>query len=212
MFRHFIMVLMVTVLAFIFIGCLPKQMDSGVMLYKDSAVMLYVAVDGDDSNPGTLEKPFATLYAVRDKVRKHNQSGLKGNIQIFLRGGTYYLDRPLTFTHTDGGNHEYEVVYAAYPGEQVVLSGGCRITGWVQGKNDMWKAELPDVKNGQWFFRQLYADGQRLSRGRYPEFGFLKINERSDDFMKLKLNQAVPFGDMSQPANRCCCSDCITGA
>ena len=30
----------------------------------------YVAVDGDDKNPGTLEKPFATFEKARDAVRE----------------------------------------------------------------------------------------------------------------------------------------------
>ncbi len=48
----------------------------------------YVSPDGNDQNPGTLKKPFATLQRAQQAVRqKHGD--------VFLRGGTYYLPRRL---------------------------------------------------------------------------------------------------------------------
>jgi len=49
-----------------------------------------------------------------------------------------------------------------------VLSGGRPITGWEPHEGEILKCELPDAKGGAWSFRQLFMDGQRLERSRYP--------------------------------------------
>jgi hypothetical protein len=76
----------------------------------------YVAVNGDDANPGTEEKPFATLARARDAVRELKK---ENPITVLVRGGTYYLDEPLVF-----GSQDAPATYAAYPGEFVARVQG----------------------------------------------------------------------------------------
>ena len=152
----------------------------------------YVAPDGSDTGNGTLEKPFAALEKVRDAVRKKIRAGLGQDVVVLLRGGVYLLDRTLEFGPEDGGTSEYGVTYAAYPGEKPVLSGGRVITGWQRHPDNMWTVKLNDVKNGKWWFRQLYVDEKRLPRGRYPEEGFFKIKSVSKDYMKLRFTTPLP--------------------
>jgi hypothetical protein len=70
------------------------------------------------------------------------------------------------------------------------------ITGWTQGADHMWTVKLKHVKNGSWWFRQLYADGERLARGRYPEQGFFKIKRVSRDYTKLEFTTPLSDRDM----------------
>src|SRR4051794_13429801 len=77
----------------------------------------YVAPTGSDKNPGTLEKPFATLQQAQEAVRR--QPG-----PVWLRGGTYYLSEKLVFRAGDSGSQTVPVVYQAYGQEQPVISGG----------------------------------------------------------------------------------------
>src|ERR1017187_6622584 len=80
----------------------------------------YVAPVGNDANPGTPEKPFATLQRAQGAVRqKHGD--------VFLRGGTYYLPATLVFTAEDSGTKDAPVVFQNYQGEQPVISGGVRL-------------------------------------------------------------------------------------
>jgi len=44
-------------------------------------------------------------------------------VTVYLRGGTYELTKPVVFTPRDSGT----VTYCAYPGEQVVISGGRKL-------------------------------------------------------------------------------------
>ena len=68
---------------------------------------------------------------------------------------------------------KYSVIYAAYPGEKVVLSGGRTITGWKkaaeggqENRPELWTAQVPGVKEGEWYFHQLFVNGQRRQRAR----------------------------------------------
>jgi hypothetical protein len=156
-----------------------RMIITAILIYGCFATILfaasadvYVSPDGSDRNSGTLEKPFSTVQKARDAVRKKRAEGLEDDVVVQLRGGVYYLDRAIEFGPEHGGTSEHSITYAAYPGEKPILSGGRVITGWKQGENNLWTVKLKDVKNGSWWFRQLYVNGERLARGRFPEQGF----------------------------------------
>jgi hypothetical protein len=129
---------------------------------------LIVAPTGDDQNPGTEAKPLAGLAGARDRVRQWVAAGLQTNVQVLLRGGTYFLPETVRFDNRDSGTEAYSITYAAYPGEQVVVSGGRRIAGWQpSGTGGLWRAEVPEVKRG-WYPRELYVNGKRATRARSP--------------------------------------------
>jgi hypothetical protein len=129
---------------------------------------LVVAPDGDDANPGSREKPFATIAKARDAVRRLVAEGPKENVTVVLRGGTYELSEPLAFGPEDSGTEKFAVTYAAAPGEKVVVSGGRKITGWKKGEGEVWTVTLPDAKDGKWAFRNLWVNGRRAVRARLP--------------------------------------------
>jgi hypothetical protein len=129
---------------------------------------LVVAPTGDDQNPGTEAKPLASLAGARDRVRQWVAAGLQTNVQVLLRGGTYFLPETVRFDNRDSGTEAYSITYASYPGEKAVVSGGRRIAGWrPSGTGGLWRAEIPEVKTG-WYPRELYVDGQRAVRARSP--------------------------------------------
>jgi len=157
--------------------------------------VFHVAPNGSDENDGTTQHPFATIQRAQAAVRQKTEAGLKDNVVVYLQGGTYCLEDTLPFGPLDGGNSEYSVTYAAATGELVTISGGREVSGWKQGDNGLWSVELPDVKAGKWFFRQLYAGGKRMPRGRYPEEGFLKIKSISKDYRTLQFTEPLPERD-----------------
>ncbi len=131
--------------------------------------MLYVAPGGSDDNLGTLLQPFATLAnaqrAVRDRVKASS-----GAVRVLLRGGTYYLDRPLILT-PDDSTAESPVTYAASPGERVTLSGGRRLDcKWRPYKSGIVMCDLPEAKTGRFAFTQLFVNDKRQVRARYPNY------------------------------------------
>jgi hypothetical protein len=144
-----------------------------------SAREFYVAPDGNDANPGTREQPFATPARARDAVREAKQQA-SGPITVFFRGGTYFLEQPLRFGPDDSGTKDGPIVYTSAPGEKAVISGGRVITGWKQASDGLWTAEIPEVKQGKWYFRQLFVNGQRRARARLPREGSYQVAAPGD--------------------------------
>lgn len=138
-----------------------------------TATTFYLSPEGDDRWSGRLpapnadrsDGPLATLARAREVARE--------DCRVLLRGGRYVLPEAVVFTAEDSG-----VTYAAYPGEQPVLSGGVRIEGWQQttvNGREAWIADAP-----AWPFHQLWVDGGRRGRSRLPQSGFYRIPVSSD--------------------------------
>jgi len=88
----------------------------------------WISTTGDDTNPGTKEKPFATLERVRDALRETKSSGpLKIEATIWLSGGTYRIDKTFKLDAQDSGTAEAPVVYRSASGEKAHLVGGKQI-------------------------------------------------------------------------------------
>jgi hypothetical protein len=135
-----------------------------------AAADFYVATTGRDDNPGTLERPFATLARARDAVRRLKQvGGRTADVTVLIRGGTYALTEHVTFGPADSGSADRRITYAAFPGEQPVLSGGRAIADWKPGEGKSWVAAVPAVKGGAWRFTQLFVNGRRQTRARIPD-------------------------------------------
>lgn len=140
----------------------------------------FVSPAGDDTWSGALNEPnrdrtdgpFATLQRARDEVRRLKASG---PVTVWVRAGTYRLTQPLVLEPQDSGTAQRPIVYAAYPGERPVLSGGRRITGWKPGPGKLWQAELPEVRTGGWYFNQLFVGGARRQPARSPNEGYHRI-------------------------------------
>jgi hypothetical protein len=138
----------------------------------------YVAPAGNDTHTGTLAAPFATLPRAMRAVRELRQSlaaaGVPaGPVSVLLRGGTYEVREPITFTSADSGSADAPVTYCAYRDEQPVLSGGKRLTGaWTRtpGK-PYWQLDLPEARDGKWAFCSLFVNGQSRTRARTPNWG-----------------------------------------
>ncbi|MCC7204003.1 MAG: right-handed parallel beta-helix repeat-containing protein [Phycisphaeraceae bacterium] len=140
---------------------------------------LFVSPRGSDALSGKSEaEAMASIGAALEKLRQDRKAHPvdKGMARtIWLAGGRYELAEPLTFTLGDD-----LTVLAALPGQRPVLDGGSVITGWTQTQvhgQRAWVAELPEVREGKWAFRQLYVDGEPRSQPRAPEEGFFTMQD-----------------------------------
>jgi hypothetical protein len=111
----------------------------------EQAISFYVSPKGNDSWSGKLpapnknktDGPFATLERARDAVRelKEKQGGeLKQTVNIYIRGGTYFLKETFVLTPIDSGTKEHPITYSAYRNEKPIISGGRIIKGWRKEK------------------------------------------------------------------------------
>ena len=73
---------------------------------------LHVALEGRDSNPGTRDRPLATIAGAQAAARRHARTA-KEPLTILVHGGTWYLDRPLVLGPADSGTTDAPVTWAA---------------------------------------------------------------------------------------------------
>ncbi len=121
-----------------------------------------VAPNGDDRNPGTRERPLATLVAARDAARKAGE----GPHRIVVMPGEYFLTETLVLDARDSG-----LTIEADPSGKAILYGGTILTGWRRDGQRFWAAEVPGVKERKRDFRALVVDGRLAPRARLPETG-----------------------------------------
>lgn len=161
------------------------------------AGQFYVAPDGNDAGPGTKAAPFATVPRARDAVRALKARGpLQAPVEVILRGGVYYLPQTIRLEPQDSGTAAAPVVYRAQEGERVILSGGFRIPGpWRPAGGGIWHADLPANRKDS-NFRQLFVNGRREIRARFPNPGdrpaFLFAQSGEKDWLRVDAGAKQP--------------------
>ncbi len=124
--------------------------------------VFYVSPSGDDRNEGTIESPFGTIQQAKQRAREFD-----GTVTIYMREGTYYLDKPLLFTAEDG-NDSKTLTLCPYRNEHVTVSGSVPLVihKWEPYKKGIMKAEL----DWQRPLDLLLVDGKIQHMARYPNF------------------------------------------
>lgn len=150
--------------------------------------VFFVATNGNDDWSGSRpapdakksDGPFATLERGLEATREFGQQrGTKhSTTALFIRGGLFCLTNPLVITPEDSG-----LCLSSYRDETSIVSGGRRVGRWkevsIEGKM-AWATDIPDVRDGKWYFRELWVNGKRAVRARHPNTGYLPIAEVAD--------------------------------
>ena len=143
--------LLLYVMAALFVCC---TRCAALRAAAPEAALLYVATNGNDAWSGRLpapnaaktDGPFATIPRARDAIRELKRPGkLASPVTVQVRGGTYRIAKPISFTPADSGSPDQPVRYVAYPGEEPVLCGGREITGWRPHKRGIYVADARDL-------------------------------------------------------------------
>jgi len=127
-------------------------------------------------------------------------------VTVVLLPGYHYLEDTIVIDKSIDGNIHFVGQWAAGAGEELrarlnrhgddpdwmdppashmpVVSGAAAITGWetttVNGI-EAWVAEIPGVASGDWYFHQLFVDGRRAERSRWPKRGWYRVEEGDND-------------------------------
>ncbi|PIM66888.1 hypothetical protein CTU88_38235 [Streptomyces sp. JV178] len=131
--------------------------------YAATPTVLYASPSGSGSTC-SLSAP-CSLEGAKSKVAGLTP-GMAADIDVYLRGGTYRLSQAFALGASDSGRNGFKVVYAAYPGEKPLLSGGTKVTGFslFDSSNGIYRASVPAGTQS----RQLFVDGVRAQRARGP--------------------------------------------
>jgi len=152
-------------------SCRKKETDENAMnneqeqqTAEDYGYQIYVSPDGNDENDGSMASPLATP----EGARLHLNQKRPEKATVWLRGGTYFFADNFAYAANDCKN----VAFRAYPGEEVIFSGGVCLTGtWtgtaeVNGKT-AWVKQFEDIAAfGE--FNTLFDAESFLINARYP--------------------------------------------
>jgi len=171
----------------------------------DIGYEIFVAQDGDDANPGTIEKPYATLTRAVERIRElSSRLGIiEGDIAVNFREGVYPITGKDSTAIRGILAGEIVVVYRAYNGEAVTFYGGKHISGFAPVQDNILLSRIPqesrdkvlctDLKaqgiteygvlqpRGVGFSPspaiEVYCDGKPMHIARYPNEGFLHTED-----------------------------------
>ena len=166
---------------------------------------LFVAPGGNIGNTGSEESPLSSIEDAKIKIRRMKENGLTGKVIVWLRGGRYEIQSPIVFSCFDSGSENLKISYKAWPGEKPVISGGKILEGtWKKYEGNVWSLDVPVVHEQQWWFRQLFKDGQRQVRARYPNDGEWLTIEKTEpagefgDPLKVYIDENLPFESLAR--------------
>lgn len=167
---------------------------------------VYVAVDGNDKNPGTKEKPLATFDAARLKVRELKKTAKDEIVVAFMAGEYGSLDN-VTFTAEDGGSETVPIKYCKYGDGEVKFCNGVYIYEEefvpVEGaeseifkkevRDNIYKAEIGDRIKTFGFNTRLFTETGLALEAREPNGDFItNMTTTVDPWASIKLQIALP--------------------
>ncbi|MBN1805591.1 MAG: right-handed parallel beta-helix repeat-containing protein [Sedimentisphaerales bacterium] len=197
-----------------------------------ASVNFYVSPSGDDSAPGSLESPFATLEKARDAIRELKETrGLPdGGVTVYIRGGVYPLTETFKLNDKDSGAEGSPIVYRAYKTEQVRLMGGKRIDGFktisetavLKRIDEQYRDKILQVDlrglgitdfgqvcpqkfggSGHSTGPELFFDDKPMTPARWPNEGFIKITGLSEpDTVNIRGTKGSKVGKFMYDGDR----------
>ena len=128
---------------------------------------------------GSRDGPFATVQKAQRAIRALKRGGeVDRPVVVTIAGGEYFLEKPIVFGPQDSGTPLGPIIYAAAEGESPDFSGGRLLENLREGRHRgrrAWSAEVPWVKTEDRKFRQLFVNGRRGERTRWPREGYLRV-------------------------------------
>ncbi len=156
-----------------------------ILIDSSSATTYYISNSGNDNNNGLSPVfPWKTIAKLNTEMKILKP----GDAVLFERGG-YFLGQINLSASGDASN---PLIFGAFgEGKNPVISGSILIQNWTPYKNGIYKAEVTaNVKN-------LFLNGEQMILARYPNSGFLTIDQPFPDpkkgFTDKELNQSAGY-------------------
>ena len=166
----------------------------------------FVSPDGNDANPGTPDKPLATLEGARIKVRQYKTQNPGRPVIVEFAAGTYRFDKTVSFTKEDSGSEGAPVVYRGVYDGETRFTGSQAAPALKTLQNASVEALLPPEARGRVKVSdlsaitdlgklskrgfangnpsaesELFYDDQPMTLSRWPKKGFIGVVKKLDD-------------------------------
>ena len=132
-----------------------------VCIFSVAQRNFFVAQTGNDTNPGTIDKPLKTLTAALAKVAGARET----NVNIFMRDGTYAPVKTIEITPEILKKHR--LTLAAYGNEAVIITGAMKL----KPRWKVYKGKIIQATIGKGLaIDRLFCNGKPLYMARYPDY------------------------------------------
>jgi len=131
-------------------------------VHVQAQTVFFVSPRGNVKGNGTEANPFGSIQAAINQARLY-----RGNVCIYLMGGTYRLSRSVIFTTDDSRKGNDRLLIRNFKNQQVVITGAAALKlNWIPYKNGIWQAGIQkDI-----IFDELFVNGQLQHMARYPNY------------------------------------------
>lgn len=175
--------------------------------------VIYVAKNGSDSADGSKENPLRTFDGAKQRIRelKKKQGADFSGVQVYVREGTYILEKGFTLESEDSGSENAPVVWSGYPNEEVRITNGRVLEPskfHLVKENDILE-RLPDTAKGKVYSYSLHANGINCGTYRlgnqdkyHPSFDIYGIGNMLVADERLEQRAVYPNGGYSFLSDR----------
>jgi len=156
---------------------LPKTLLLLILIFSNTisanAADFYISPKGNDTNSGTRQSPFRTVKRAQKAVLQN----FSEDCTIWFADGFYEMGKALVFTASEFGDRNSKLVFKAEEKANPVISGGMLVNGWTKNKNGLYETNFDAEKAP----RELFIDGKRAVRARFPNSDYLRVKKVGDD-------------------------------
>jgi len=119
----------------------------------------YVAENGSDFAPGTIDKPFKTVKRALENMK--NVGDRSGGVVIYIRGGSYDMSDGLVIPEYASGTDKAPLIISNYQNEEVKFVGGISISGdtLTVADDEVARRKLPESALGKVYSVHLPSIG-----------------------------------------------------
>ena len=128
----------------------------------------------DATANGTTAKPYCTIEAAIKKAACIYDAD---TVFVEVAPGEYQLSKPIEITYCP----KSPVVVRCSSEQGAVMNGGVKISGWKQGDDGLWFAEVDATKMYGFKFEQMYVNGRRAIRARTPDNEWFVVKDSKED-------------------------------
>lgn len=166
----------------------PQRPRRAVVQAGGPTINVHLAPDGHDRGEGTKRDPLVSLAGARDLLRELRAAGLVDRpTRVIAAGGTYFFYKPVVFEPHDSGSEQAPVVFTSRPDNRATFVGGLPVGGWqpdVVNGVACYKTHIPQVARYGLHFEQLYVNGKRATRARFPKQGFYRVTQVEEQIIE----------------------------
>jgi len=157
-------------------------------LFGAEAVVIHMSPLGNDRWSGRLEEPngagtdgpVASLAGARDAIRRLKaRRAVEAPIRVLIATGEYPVGEPVLFEPADSGGVRCPITYEAAEPGKAVFNGGRAIRGLEDGGSGLWTADARGPA-----FDQLFVNGSRATRARWPNHTFFQIDSVKEEVLE----------------------------